>query len=154
MLIDKNYLMELNITSRKHFKNLIKCNIIFTDVNNRIITIGGTGTTVVSGGNMKISGNILADQDETKMIFTDVANNDMIVGASGDGSIIMRNTLQVNEHITTDSKEHKEIFVDIEFDNSVLLLSIYNKTINKIDNSKNHISNFSVKEQENWIYDF
>lgn len=34
MLIDKNYLMELNITSRKHFKNLIKCNIIFTDVNN------------------------------------------------------------------------------------------------------------------------
>ena len=59
---------------------------IFTDVTNRIITIGGTGTTIVSGGNVKISGNIQADQDETKMIFTEVANNDIIVGATGDGS--------------------------------------------------------------------
>ena len=33
----------------------------------------------------------------------------------------MRNTLQVNDHITTDSKEHKEIFVDINTNKNITI---------------------------------
>ena len=65
---------------------------IFTNINTaKNITIGGANTTVITGGHLTVTDNILGGSDEDKTFFADVSSKEISIG-SGTSKVIMNST--------------------------------------------------------------